>query len=140
MGTHNNDKPDKGDKTIKTDKVNNKDIIKKTKSYKILQLNKGNSDFDSKQDQINFIIKEEKADIVFISEANNKHTDPSKMYSMKKTFKNYKIEESQQKDNDKSRCIMLINKKLYYERLSVDNSKNPIITIKLKLKNINPHP
>ena len=82
------------------------------KNIKILQVNRSTSDFDAKQDLISFNAKENEADIIFITESNNKHTDMSKLAMISKMFKGYKLEESTQPNQDKSRCQMLIKSKL----------------------------
>ena len=97
-------------------------------------MNKGTADFKKKQDLIKFNINETEADITLVTEANHIIDDKSKRSSMAKTFKGFKIEESKQDNNDKSRCLMIIRNKIKYERLQIDESKNPTVAIKIKTK------
>ena len=78
-------------------------------------MNQGKADFENKQNLINFNIKENEADIVLVTKANNKFTDTSKVAIMQKTFKGFRIEESKQDKNYKIRCIMLIKNKIQYQ-------------------------
>ena len=124
--------------TVKTnyDKSNNdpKPYKKKTKTYTILQMNKGTADFQTKQDLVKSNIKDNAADITVITEANYEPNDPSKVADAKKTLKGYKIEISTQPNNPKSRCIMIIKNTVQYERLDVDDDENPIVAISIKTK------
>ena len=74
-------------------------------------------------------------DVTFMSEANYKYDDPTKKASLLKSIKGYNLETSVQSSNDNSRCIMLIRKKIPYERLvDKDNVENPLVAIKTKTK------
>ena len=119
------------------DKSNNdpKPYKKKTKTYTILQMNKGTADFQTKQDLVKSNIKDNAADITVITEANYEPNDPSKVADTKKTLKGYKIEISTQPNNPKSCCIMIIKNTVQYERLDVDDDENPIVAISIKTKN-----
>merc|ERR1711954_429083 len=95
---------DNAETKIKVDKDNKK----KVKKYRILQMNKGTADFQLKQDLVKFNIKEKDADITLITEANHDPNNISKTSDIKKTFKGYKMEESLQSKNPRSRCLMII--------------------------------
>ena len=114
INTYDKVKATKANKTIHTENGNIN-----SKRIKILKVYKGTSDFDAKQDLISFNAKENEADIIFITESNNKHTDMSKLAMISKTFKGYKLEESTQPNQDKSRCLMLIKSRLQYKRINV---------------------
>ena len=91
--THVDDVNDATDKDTSVNKMNNVDIHvkdnnvntkadkqdkdknQKIKKIKILQMNKGTADLENKADLVNFNIKENGADIIFLSEANHKFTD-----------------------------------------------------------------
>ena len=108
---------------------------KRVKKLKILQMNKGSADYDIKQDMLMFNVKEQNADIIFVSEANFKHSDPSKKANLDKSIKGFNLETSTQTNNDNCRCLMLISKKIPYERLlDEDNNNNPIVAIKTKTR------
>ena len=150
--THVDDVNDATDKDTSVNKMNNVDIHvkdnnvntkadkqdkdknQKIKKIKILQMNKGTADLENKADLVNFNIKENGADIIFLSEANHKFTDDSKKANLKKIFKGFRIEESRQIGQDSCRCLMLIRNRINYERLDFDESENPAIAIKLKTK------
>ena len=121
---------DNAETKIKVDKDNKK----KVKKYRILQMNKGTADFQLKQDLVKFNIKENDADITLITEANHDPNDISKTSDIKKTFKGYKIEESLQSNNPRSRCLMIIKNSIQYERMKVDDEENPIVAICVKTK------
>ena len=82
VNTYDKVKAAKANKTIHTENGNIN-----LKHIEILKVNKGTSDFDAKQDLISFNAKENEADIIFITESNNKHTDMSKLAMISKMFK-----------------------------------------------------
>ena len=128
--------PDK-DKNSKKDNhnVKNDKKVKKSKKLTILQINKGSADFENKDDLIKFTCVENEADIIFISEANFSHNDEAKRASARKTFRGYKIEEIENKTNDKSRVLMIIKNKIPYERVPMEDEViNPAIAIKVTSK------
>ena len=49
---------------------------RRMKKIKVLQMNKGSADHDTKLDLVMFKVREQKADILFLSEANLKFSDP----------------------------------------------------------------
>ena len=97
-------------------------------------MNKGSSGLETKLDLIKFNTKETEADIIFVTEANDKFIDGSNNANIKKVFKGFNVEESKQLNSDKSRCILFVKKKIKYKRVEVDISENPIIVIKFKSK------
>ena len=78
-------------------------------------------------------IKDQKADITVVSEANFKFNDPKVQSAIKKSTKGYHIEQSAQSGPDNSRCIMIISKKIPYERVhDTHDNENPVVYIKVK--------
>ena len=104
---------------------------KKTKThYKIYQVNKGNSDFGTFVVNLSEEVKESKADLAIISEANYDEKDDS-VY--KELFKDYYFEESYVEGCRKARLIVLIKKGIQYSRIDeYDHKYTSSIWIRLK--------
>ena len=107
---------------------------KTNKKYKIMQINKGTADFESKQELIKSNVIDHDADFILITEANHKHADVEKLSSLKKTFKGFKCEMSIQPNNDNCRCLLLIRNGINYERIVVNDKTNPIVAVRFKSK------
>ena len=110
--------------------IGNKFTKVKTKSHlKIAQINKGNSKFETKLNNILSLIENEKPDILAISEANMEEDAPS----IRNHLKNYNVEMKFLGTSKVSRLVVLIKSDITYERLKIyENNTNAIITLKIK--------
>ena len=60
---------------------------KTNKKYKIMQINKGTADFESKQELIKSNVIDHDADFILITEANHKHADVENFQVLKRHLK-----------------------------------------------------
>ena len=106
--------------------------VKKNKThFNIYQINKGNSDFGTFCINLHEEIRNSKADLAIISEANYSEEDDS-VY--KNIFDNYNFEETYVDKCKKARLLVLVNKNINYVRLSqYENKYTSSIIINLKL-------
>ena len=135
------DKNDTNDTPVTKSNVKNSDNTANKKSkthkkYKIMQINKGTADFETKRELIKSNVIDYDADFILITEANHKHADEEKLSSLKKTFKGFKCEMSIQPNNDNCRCLLLIRNGINYKRVVVDDKTNPIVAVRFKTKNM----
>ena len=64
-----------------------------TRSINVIQINCSNSNFNTKLDELAVTIKEQKADLIIISESNMEVLDPDKTLARASKFLNFKIED-----------------------------------------------
>ena len=111
-------------------KNGNREKEKKYTHYKLLNINKGNSDFKTYQDELKKVINDKKADIVTITESNLGKNDEEAL----KPYKDkYNIENKIMTGAEKGRVTCLIRKGINYKRL--ENHELPtssLIFIKIK--------
>ena len=99
-------------KSNKTNHTINGNLNKNTK-LNLLQLNKGNANFENKINEINHTMAEHLPDIMCISEANLKYSNKNIINN----FPDHNIELNKMAKNiDVSRNILIINNKISYKR------------------------
>ena len=97
--------------------------------YKVLILNKGNSDFRSSYLNLFDEIQDHTPDLAVIGEANIKTDDDA----FTKAFKSFNIESKYTKDCSKARLAVMINKNIQYERI-IDLEHDDTASMWIKFK------
>ena len=110
----------------------NRYVKSNVKSHlKIAQINKGNSNFRTKLNNILSLIEKEKPDILVVSEANMEENDPC----IRNHLKGYNIEMKLLGELKEARMIVLIKSDITYEQIkNHENDKNAMITLKVKIQ------
>ena len=102
----------------------------------ILQVNKSNSDWVTKQNELLHTIKENNAKITIVSEANVEIHDIDKTTLRKSTFKEYNIEYKCLRNNTKARIAVLLENDIKYTRLdTLESDNNSTIVLKIRQTN-----
>ena len=101
------------------------------KKINLLQLNKGSANYENKLNDIDYITKKYKPDIMCISEANLKCSNQNVINH----YKDYNIEFNKMSNNiDISHNILLVNNKLSYVRcLDLEDENTCTIWIEIKI-------
>ena len=100
--------------------------------FKIAHINKGNSNFPTKLNNILNLIEDDRPDILMISEANMESNEPS----VKNHLKGYNIEKKLLGNQNVARMIVMVKSDITYERLyGFENDINSMMTLKIKNSN-----
>lgn len=121
----------------KSNKINYSAYGNKNNTLKLLQLNKGSSNFENKINDVQNIINKYKPDIMCLSEANIKKSYKQNILS---SFPEYNIELNSMSNNiDISRNAIIINNKIAYSRrYDLENDFTCTIWIEIYIPNCKP--
>ena len=108
----------------------NREKEKKYNHYKLMNINKGSSDFKTYQNELKAAIEEKKSDIITITESNLADTDKD---ATKPYADNFNVENKVMDGMEKSRVTCLIRKGIKYERLkNYELTNSSMIFVKIK--------